>query len=75
MGLEPDRERKALLTACFNGVRAMEQAIPSDVAHLKIELATFTLYHSKLQLLIFRLDRNDLTPISRKPRSTCSASW
>ena len=63
VGLEPDRERTALLTAYFNGVRAMEQAATNDVTHFKIELATFTLYHSKLQLPIFKFDRNNHTPI------------
>ena len=66
VGVEPDRERKALLTAFFNTLRMAESAIPDHRHELAIELASFTTYYMKTNTPIFKLDRGNLAPIFDK---------
>ena len=63
VGVEPDRERKALLTAFFNTLRSIETAVPDHKHQFKIELASFTVYYTKTDTPIFRLDRGKLAPV------------
>ena len=61
VGVEPAKERKALLTAFFNTLRSIETAMHKH--QFKIELASFTVYYTKTDTQIFRFDRGKLTPV------------
>ncbi len=63
VGVEPDKVRKALLTAYFNALRSIENALPDHSSHFKAELATFTVYYMRTDTPIFKLDRATLIPV------------